>query len=143
MFERKGGTVKSIEVVAAVIVSNGRVFATQRGYGEFEGGWEFPGGKVEPHENREHALVREIEEELETRVAIDSFLCTVEHDYDTFHLVMHCYICHVEEGDLHLLEQSAAKWVDADTIWSVDWLPADVSAVEALLGSGAISKDGR
>ena len=131
---------KSIEVVAAVIVSDGRVFATQRGYGEFAGKWEFPGGKVEADENREHALVREIEEELETLVSVDAFLCTVEHDYDTFHLVMHCYFCHIEEGDLHLLEHSAARWVDAGSIWSLDWLPADVSVVEAVLKSGRISE---
>lgn len=123
---------KTIEVVAAVIKHGNAVFATQRGYGEFKGGWEFPGGKVESGETPEAALVREIKEELDATITVDSFLITVEHDYPTFHLVMHCYESHVHDGSLTLLEHSAAKWLDIGHIDSVDWLPADRPVVEAI-----------
>lgn len=123
---------KTVEVVAAVIKKEDAIFATQRGYGDFAGGWEFPGGKVEPGETPEQAIVREIQEELETTVAVDGFLTTVDYDYPTFHLTMHCYVCHVSEGRLHLLEHSAAKWLALDAIDSVEWLPADVAVVEAI-----------
>lgn len=123
---------KTVEVVAAVIKKEDAIFATQRGYGDFAGGWEFPGGKVEPGETPEQAIVREIQEELETTVAVDGFLTTVDYDYPTFHLTMHCYVCHVSEGRLHLLEHSAAKWLTLDAIDSVEWLPADVAVVEAI-----------
>ena len=123
---------KTVEVVAAVIKKEDAIFATQRGYGDFAGGWELPGGKVEPGETPEQAIVREIQEELETTVAVDGFLTTVDYDYPTFHLTMHCYVCHVSEGRLHLLEHSAAKWLTLNAIDSVEWLPADVAVVEAI-----------
>ena len=121
---------KTIEVVAAIIKQDGKILATQRGYGDMKGGWEFPGGKIESGETPEEALVREIHEELDAGIRIDSFITTVEYDYDTFHLTMHCYLCTVIEGELQLLEHSAAQWVDGSTIDSLDWLPADTGVVE-------------
>ena len=130
---------KTINVVAAVIVHDGKVFATQRGYGEFAGGWEFPGGKVEAGETPEQALVREIREELETTVSVDSFVYQVEYDYPAFHLSMGCYMCSIVERHLHLLEHSAAKWLGAANLRSVDWLPADIEVVNALEAKGVLS----
>ena len=130
---------KSIDVVAAIICHEGRVLATQRGYGDFAGGWEFPGGKIEPGESPEEAVVREIREELDVTVGVDSLLVTVDHDYATFHLRMRCYVAHIEEGHPHLLEHSAAIWLCATTIRSVGWLPADVKVVEAIKRSGILS----
>ena len=123
---------KSIDVVAAIIVQDGKILGTQRGLGEFAGWWEFPGGKIEPGETPEEALVREIQEELGATVAIDKLLTVVDYDYPTFHLHMHCFICHVEEGDLELHEHSAASWLDAKSIDSVNWLPADVAVIEQI-----------
>ncbi len=123
---------KRIEVVAAIIVGDGRVFATQRGYGDFKDMWEFPGGKMEPGESREEALAREIREELDTAVAVDGHLCTVEHDYPAFHLTMHCFMCTVASGVLTLKEHEAARWLAKDELFSVDWLPADIEVVRAL-----------
>ncbi len=123
---------KTIEVVAAIIKKDGAVLATQRGYGDFAGGWEFPGGKVEPGETPEQAIVREIEEELGAAIAVDRFVVTVEHDYETFHLTMHCFLAHVTKGRLELLEHSAARWLSLDHIDEVNWLPADVEVVEAI-----------
>jgi len=123
---------KRIKVVAAVIRENKKVFATQRGYGDYKDWWEFPGGKIEPGETPEAALIREIMEELRTRIAIDRFLTTVEYDYPEFHLSMDCFICHVEEGELTLLEHEAAKWLPMDDLQQVNWLPADVLVVEAI-----------
>lgn len=123
---------KTIDVVAAIICHKGRVFATQRGYGDHAGGWEFPGGKIEEGESPEDALVREIREELDVRIGIDSLLTVIGHDYETFHLHMFCFVAHIEEGHPHLLEHSAAKWLDAAAIDSVAWLPADVKVVEAI-----------
>ena len=123
---------KSIEVVAAIIKDGEKVFATQRGYGDFKDGWEFPGGKVESGEALEDALAREIREELETRIRVDAFLCTVEHDYPKFHLTMHCFLCSILDGELTLTEHEAARWLGKDEIWSVDWLPADVDVVKRL-----------
>jgi len=117
---------KSIEVVAAIIVRDGKIFATQRGYGEWRDYWEFPGGKMEPGEKPEEALVREIREELATEIAVDRFVCTIEHDYPTFHLTMHNYLCHVVSGNLELLEHEAARWLSLDNLDSVQWLPADL-----------------
>lgn len=123
---------KRIEVVAAAILDGGRIFATQRGYGDFKDKWEFPGGKMEAGEAPEEALVREIREELATDIAVDRFVCTVEHDYPAFHLTMHTYLCHVVSGGLTLLEHEAARWLDTDNLDSVDWLPADLSILESL-----------
>lgn len=123
---------KSIEVVAAIIMRGGKILATQRGYGDLAGGWEFPGGKMEPGETPEEALVREIREELDAGIAVDSFITTVDHDYEAFHLTMHCYLCSVVEGRLKLLEHSAAQWLDAVTIDDVDWLPADIAVVDEI-----------
>ena len=117
---------KKIEVVAAIIHdAEGRIFATQRGYGEWKDWWEFPGGKMEVGETPEEALRREIWEELETRIVVERFVETVEWDYPSFHLTMHCYLCHVESGHLELKEHEAAKWLNADELESVNWLPAD------------------
>lgn len=129
---------KIIEVVAAVILQNGKIFATQRGYGAYKDGWEFPGGKIESGETREDAVVREISEELATTIRVDQFIETVEHDYPDFHLTMHCYLCSVVCGELQLLEHEDARWLDATTLHSVDWLPADVALlpkVELILKS--------
>lgn len=123
---------KTIEVVAAIIIQDNKIFATQRGYGEFKDGWEFPGGKIENGETPEAALVREIREELATDISVDKYLCTVNHDYPEFHLTMNCYICSIVEGTLTLREHEAAKWLDRGQLWSVEWLPADVEVVKAL-----------
>ena len=124
---------KQIEVVAAIIHDeHGRVFATQRGYGEWKDYWEFPGGKIEAGETAEEALRREIWEELETRIAVENLVETVEWDYPQFHLTMHCYLCHVESGHLELKEHEAAKWLNKDEIESVNWLPADWALVRKL-----------
>lgn len=123
---------KRIEVVAAIIRSGDKIFATQRGYGDYKDRWEFPGGKIEPGESPEEALKREIREELASEIAIDRFVCTVEHDYPAFHLTMHNYLCHVESGNLQLLEHEAAKWLDISDIRSVDWLDADLKIIDVL-----------
>lgn len=120
---------KTIRVVAAIIVENGRVFATQRGYGDFKDGWEFPGGKIEAGESPEQALVREIREELDTEIRVERLLRTVEWDYPTFHLSMDCFICTIESGDLHLREHEAARWLDLEHLNDVDWLPADLQLI--------------
>lgn len=116
---------KQIEVVAAIIKKDNKVFATQRGYGEFKDMWEFPGGKMEPGETKEEALMREIREELETEISVDSFLCTVEYDYPSFHLTMHCFICSIIAGSLTLKEHESARWLSLNDLMSVNWLPAD------------------
>lgn len=123
---------KTIEVVAGVIKDGNKIFATQRGYGDFKGGWEFPGGKMEPGETPQQALARELKEELTVDVSVEDFICTVEHDYPNFHLTMHCFYCTVIGGELKLLEHEAAKWLEKDNIRSVEWLPADIAVVEAL-----------
>lgn len=123
---------KRIEVVAAVIVRDGKYFATQRGYGEFKDYWEFPGGKVEPGESREEGLMREIREELDTDIRVDAFLTTVECDYPSFHLTMHCYWCTVVSGRLVLKEHENAAWLDAGQLYAVHWLPADLEVVRTI-----------
>lgn len=123
---------KHIEVVAAIIQRDGAYFATQRGYGEFEGLWEFPGGKIEPGESREVALKREIQEELGIDITIDKFLCTTEYDYPSFHLTMHCYICCISSGEIELREHKSARWLTAETLDSVEWLPADKEVIDKL-----------
>ena len=122
---------KQIEVVAAIIHdSEGRIFATQRGYGDYKDWWEFPGGKMEAGEIPEEALRREIWEELETRIVGENLVETVEWDYPQFHLSMHCYLCHVESGHLELKEHEAAKWLNKDELENVNWLPADLKVIE-------------
>ncbi len=123
---------KTIEVVAAIIIHNDQIFATQRGYGEFKDGWEFPGGKMEPGETPQQALVREIREELDTEIEVGSLVETVEYDYPNFHLTMHCFLCTIRSGELVLKEHEAAKWLTREELDSVDWLPADVKVVEKL-----------
>lgn len=123
---------KTINVVAAIIIKDNRVFATQRGYGEFKDGWEFPGGKVEQGEAPENAIVREIKEELDTVIEVKEYFDTVEYDYPNFHLSMKCYICTVVSGKLELLEHEAAKWLDKDSLDTVEWLPADLGLVDKL-----------
>ena len=120
---------KTIEVVAAIIRKGDKVFATQRGYGDWKDYWEWPGGKVEPGETREQALAREIREELDTEIRIDKFLCTIEWDYPAFHLTMHCFICSLLTEALHLNEHEAARWLGADDLGSVNWLPADFQLI--------------
>lgn len=120
---------KKIRVVAAIIVEDGKVFSTQRGYGEFQGGWEFPGGKIEPNEKPEDALVREIKEELDIEIEVLELLDTVEYDYPTFRLSMDCFICNIKSGDLVLKEHMAAKWLSKEELDSVDWLPADLGLI--------------
>ena len=124
---------KTIKVVAAIIKQDDKVLATQRGHGEFKDGWEFPGGKVEDGETTEHAIVREIKEELAADIVVISKLTTVEHDYPTFHLSMVCFWAQLAEGtDIKLLEHESAKWLEIKDIDSVDWLPADIKVVEAI-----------
>ena len=123
---------KSIEVVAAIIRKGDKIFATQRGYGDWKDWWEFPGGKMESGETPEEALKREIQEELSTEISVDKFLCTVEYDYPKFHLTMHCYLCSLISEALHLNEHEAAKWLSIEQLGSVDWLPADVLVVNAI-----------
>ena len=116
---------KTVRVVAAIIIDNGKVFATQRGYGDFKGGWEFPGGKIDAGESAEEALVREIKEELDTEIEVLELLDTVEYDYPKFHLSMDCFICKIKAGDLVLKEHEASAWLTKDILYSVDWLAAD------------------
>ena len=123
---------KTVKVVAAIIVHKNRIFATQRGYGEFKDGWEFPGGKIEPGETPQEALTREIKEELDTEIEVGELLDTVEYDYPTFHLSMDCFFCTIKSGELVLKEHEAAKWLTADTLDSVEWLPADRGLVEKI-----------
>ena len=123
---------KQTEVVAAIIRKEDKIFATQRGYGDFKDWWEFPGGKMEPGETPEEALKREIREELSTEISVDEFLCMVEYDYPAFHLTMHCYLCSLLTEALHLNEHEAAKWLTKDELDGVKWLPADVEVVEVI-----------
>ena len=123
---------KTIKVVAAIIIDREKVFATQRGYGEFKDGWEFPGGKIEEGETPQEALVREIKEELDTEIEVGELLDTVEYDYPKFHLSMDCFICKIKSGDLVLKEHEAAKWLTKETLGSVEWLPADEGLVEKI-----------
>lgn len=128
---------KTVRVVAAVIKAvnnNGEpiIFATQRGYGDFKGGWEFPGGKIEEGETPEQALVREIEEELETEIVVGNLIDTIEYDYPTFHLSMDCFWAEILSGDLVLKEHEAAKWLVKAELDSVEWLPADITLIEKI-----------
>lgn len=123
---------RTIEVVAAIIIKDNQVFATQRGYGEFKGWWEFPGGKVEADEDPQSALVREIKEELDAGISVGELLDTVEWDYPTFHLTMHCYICSLNSESMHLNEHEASAWLTKETLDSVKWLPADLILLDKI-----------
>ena len=118
---------KTIQVVAAIIIRNNEVFATQRGYGDWKGWWEFPGGKIEEGECPQEALKREIREELDAEIAVGELLDTVEWDYPTFHLTMHCYVCSLESENIRLNEHESATWLNRTTLDSVQWLPADLA----------------
>lgn len=126
------GNSKTINVVAAIIIRDGKLFATQRGYGEWKDWWEFPGGKIESGETHQNALKREIREELATEIDVGNHLATVEYDYPQFHLTMHCYFCTIIGGQLSLLEHEDARWLGIDELDSVKWLPADIEVVDAL-----------
>jgi len=121
---------KTVRVVAAVIRKDDKIFATQRGYGEFKDGWEFPGGKIEERETPEQALAREIKEELNTEIQVGKLIDTIEYDYPKFHLSMDCFWCEIMQGGLELKEHEAARWLSKEDLYSVDWLPADVGVVE-------------
>lgn len=123
---------KTINVVAAVIKEADRIFATARGYGEYKGWWEFPGGKVEAGETPEEALVREIKEELDSTISVEEYIDTIEYDYPEFHLSMRCYFCKLLSGDLTLKEAEEARWLTRDTINGVRWLPADITILEKI-----------
>lgn len=126
---------KTIRVVAAIIVKKDRIFATQRGYGEFKGGWEFPGGKIEEGETPQQALIREIREELDTEIEVGELVERVEYDYPQFHLSMDCFLCKIKSGKLVLKEHEDAKWLRRDELGSVEWLPADEGLVEKIAQS--------
>ena len=121
---------KKVRVVAAVIRHEDKIFATQRGYGEMKGGWEFPGGKIEEGETPQQALKREIEEELDSEIQVGDLIDTIEYDYPSFHLSMDCFWCEVLKGDLVLKEHEAAKWLDKNSLVSVAWLPADITLID-------------
>ena len=127
---------KTIKVVAAVICDSlentTKIFATARGYGEFKGKWEFPGGKLEAGETSQQALIREIQEELAVKIEVGELIDTIEYDYPTFHLSMDCFLCVVVDGEIILKEAEAARWLDKDELYSVDWLPADIALIEKL-----------
>lgn len=123
---------KTVEVVAAIIVREGKVFSTRRGYGKWQGWWEFPGGKIEVGESPEEALVREIREELDAEIEVGELLETIEWDYPDFHLTMHCFLCSLLSESMHLNEHEAAAWLTPETLDSVRWLPADEGLVEKL-----------
>ena len=130
---------KTIKVVAAVICDSlentTKIFATARGYGEFKGKWEFPGGKLEAGETSQQALIREIQEELAVKIKVGELIDTIEYDYPTFHLSRDCFLCVVVDGEIILKEAEAAKWLDKDEFYSVDWLPADIALIEKLQNS--------
>jgi 8-oxo-dGTP diphosphatase len=128
---------KHIEVVAAIIRRDDKIFATQRGYGDWKDWWECPGGKVEQGETPEEALKREIREELSADISVDQFFCTVDYDYPAFHITMHCYLCQLISDAPHLNEHEAARWLKMDGLDSVKWLPADVLVVEKIKNHNA------
>ena len=123
---------KTINVVAAIIRDGNKVFATQRGYGDYKDGWEFPGGKIEPGETPQQALAREIKEELDSEIAVGDYLTTIEYDYPAFHLSMQCFWCTIVEGTPVLKEHEAARWLDVENLRSVAWLPADLTIIELI-----------
>ena len=121
-----------IKVAAAIIEKDGKIFATQRGYGNYKDWWEFPGGKIEAGESPQEALRREIREELDTEIAVGRLLTSVEYDYPEFHMSMDCFICTIVSGQLTLLEHEAARWLGAGELWQVRWLPSDIKVIEEL-----------
>ena len=123
---------KTVRVVAAVIRKDNKIFATQRGYGEFKDGWEFPGGKIEAGETPEQALAREIKEELDTDINVGDLIDTIEYDYPNFHLSMDCFWCEILQGKLELKEHESARWLSKEKLYSIDWLPADVGLIEKI-----------
>lgn len=123
---------KTINVVAAIIIKDQKIFATQRGYGEFKNGWEFPGGKIENGESPEHALEREIREELDAKIRVGELFDTIEYDYPNFHLSMKCFLCSLISDQLTLREHEAAKWLTKENLSSVEWLPADITIIDKL-----------
>lgn len=135
---------KNVKVIAAVICDSlkekNRIFATARGYGDFKGMWEFPGGKVEAGETPQQALIREIQEELETDIRVGDFIGTIEYDYPTFHLSMDCFWCEVIQGELKLIEAESARWLTKDTLHEVQWLPADLKLIELIINTPCASK---
>lgn len=130
---------KQIEVVAAIIRRENKIFATQRGYGDWKDWWEFPGGKMEAGETPEEALRREIREELSTEISVDELLCTVDYDYPKFHLTMHCFLCSLLSEALHLNEHEAARWLSEDELDCVQWLPADQEVIRLLKRGGSLN----
>lgn len=124
---------KTVRVVAAVIRSEDKIFATARGYGEFKGQWEFSGGKIEPGETPQEALVREIQEELDVKIKVGDLIDTIEYDSPSFHLSMDCFWCIVTDGEITLKEAEDARWLSKDELYSVDWLPADMELIEKLV----------
>ena len=127
---------KTVEVAAAIIERDGKILATQRGYGTFKDGWEFPGGKLEPGELPIEALVREIREELDATIDVERPVCVIDYSYDDFCLHMHCFLCHLKDGSFTLLEHGASRWLGAHELFSVDWLPADIQVIEEIRRQG-------
>lgn len=127
---------KTVEVAAAIIERDGKILATQRGYGTFKDGWEFPGGKLEPGELPIEALVREIREELDATIDVERSVCVIDYSYDDFCLHMHCYLCHLKDGLFTLLEHEAARWLGAHELFSIEWLPADIQVIEEIRRQG-------
>lgn len=123
---------KTIRVVAAVIHREDKIFATVRGYGEFKGQWEFPGGKIEPGETPQQALIREIQEELDVKVEVGNLIETIEYDYPSFHLSMDCFWCIVTDGEITLKEAEDSRWLNKDELYSINWLPADMKLIEKI-----------
>ena len=136
---QRNSTMKTVKVAAAVICDSlerpTKFLATARGYGEFKGRWEFPGGKIEASETSQQALIREIQEELDVKIKVGELIDTIEYDYPTFHLSMDCFWCIVVDGKITLKEAEAAKWLNKDKVYSVDWLPADITLIEKIQNS--------
>ncbi len=137
-----GKKMKTLNVVAAIIIDQEKIFATQRGNGNFKDSWEFPGGKIESGETPKEALVREIWEELNAEIEVGDLFYTVEYDYPEFHLHMQCFLCRVISGDIELKEHEAARWLSESELWLVEWLPADVEVVKVIVNRGLVSGKG-